>query len=788
MRLTRILAVLAVCLATFACQTAEQPQAFEPAKINDQYPSLKALGMPISKEENKEFSFTNKRSSYYYARGYNQPNNDWFSGWNVTTRRIFKDYQLYVNGTPLSRAESQLTVYPNEFVRTYPQATEVFTMFDHQDVLGIFLQVKSSDKIGISLIEENQLKFIESADGIDYFTPVEADDKVLAVTTISPTSVQSKQDGDQVMLTGGAEGQGFLIAMAESKSAVKTLLQEAQKNYESWMQKRAERMEYLLTDYVPLTTNNDTLNKAFRWVALTMDQLVTKQMGDGIYAGLPWFTDYWARDLFISFPGAVLVTGQYDVARNILLSFARYQNTDKNSKFYGRVPNRANPDGIIYNTTDGTPRFLIEMLNYVRYSGDTAIIRELYPAVQRSIEGPVKYWLDDKGYLTHDDADTWMDAKWNNKIPISPRGSRANDIQALWYDQLQAGVYFANFMHDRKNAAVWGAIAAKVKENFMRDFHASGKNMLADRLTAKGEQDFSMRPNQLFALDLVDDPALRMRITRTTWDSLVYPWGVASLSQMDDNFHPYHENWDYYHKDAGYHNGTVWIWNNGIAMQRMLEAGQKDIAWHLFNNMSEQALIRGAVGSLSENTDALPRPGADWVKFTGTFLQAWSNSEYLRVWYQYFLGIRPDVLADRLTLVPQIPTSIDVLDTEVRLGAHGHMSFEFRRTKSEETYSYHFEGSNPRVTFKLPGYPEVKFNVEGDDEKLMVKDDLSSKKLQVVIMGKGGAVKRQFQVAQSEEELKKIEVSNKIFEGTTFAKPYLRPGLKSIAKKNPVKH
>ena len=114
---------------------------------------------------------------------------------------------------------------------------------------------------------------------------------------------------------------------------------------------------------------------------------------------------------------------------------------------------------------------------------------------------------------------------------------------------------------------------------------------------------------------------------------------------MDPQFHPQHENWHYYHKDDAYHNGTVWLWNNGIAIQRMIEYGQQETAWKLFQNMNRQALHEGAVGSLSENADAHPREGKSWAGRSGTFLQAWSNSEQLRVWYQYFLGIRPDLMS-----------------------------------------------------------------------------------------------------------------------------------------------
>ena len=103
-------------------------------------------------------------------------------------------------------------------------------------------------------------------------------------------------------------------------------------------------------------------------------------------------------------------------------------------------------------------------------------------------------------------------------------------------------------------------------------------------------------------------------------------------------------------------------------MQRMIEYGQKEEAWKLFKNMNRLALHEGAVGSLSENADAHPREGQSWVKRSGTFLQAWSNAEHLRVWYQYFLGIRPDMLEGRIIIDPQLPSEVTSLETSVKIG------------------------------------------------------------------------------------------------------------------------
>lgn len=430
-----------------------------------------------------------------------------------------------------------------------------------------------------------------------------------------------------------------------------------------------------------------------------MDELITEQQGKGIYAGLPWFNEYWGRDMFIAMPGATLVTGQFDYTKEILKDFAKLQDTDTTSVTCGRIPNRANLEGILYNTTDGTPRYVMEAEELLKYSGDQSFLKDIYPSVVLSIDQSIRHHIDEKGYLLHEDADTWMDVK-RNGIPGSPRGNRANDIQYLWHSQLVSGVHLAELMGDKAHAEAWQAVANKLAQNFEQDYCNKDSILIYDHLNADGTPDLQYRPNQLYCFELINDDAFKQKVTRRVWEELVYPWGVSSLAQWDLQFHPQHENWHYYHKDDAYHNGTVWLWNNGIAMQRMIEYGQQETAWKLFCNMNRQASHEGAVGSLSENADAHPREGAKWAGRSGTFLQAWSNSEQLRVWYQYFLGIRPDMMKRVITVEPKLPAEITELETSVKIGK-GTLYYTYKDGK----FDVKLVGDEAEINLILPERP-----------------------------------------------------------------------------------
>ena len=480
---------------------------------------------------------------------------------------------------------------------------------------------------------------------------------------------QETDPGNVDHIAVGRSGDRFLIAVASSREAARELLEQAVVEAPAWSAARHARLEGVISGDHYLASTDPRLQEALRWLELTTDSLVTRQRGDGIYAGLPWFNEYWGRDSFISLPGATLVTGHFEEARAILTSFAKFQDLDRASRFYGRLPNIVKPGSIDYHTTDGTPRWVIALRDYVRYTGDRSIVTELYPNVQASIEGALANFTDAV------------------RLP-GARGQR--DMDGCAPRTRQGVVLAAQHARQRHPGAVVRAAAGGRAIRDCRRRHRIGHALvsrrgsaaqpvrarlrepatgrIADHLDARDVPNQQLRPNALFALQLLDQPTDAARAARQAWEALAYPWGVATLDQGDPDFHPYHVAPEHYHKDAAYHNGAVWPWLNGIAMQRMIELGQSDLAWRLFTNTNEIALTRGVVGGLPENLDAYPHPGETAPRLTGTYLQGWSNAEQLRVWYQGFLGIQPDLERGVIHLAPRLPKSAGNVEFNSRVG------------------------------------------------------------------------------------------------------------------------
>jgi glycogen debranching enzyme len=789
-------------------------------------PIIDSLAMAVSREENRQFSYTDKASGYFHGRTHTDNNPDWFNGWNIATKRIFHDYRLSMDGVALSRQDAIVVVAPNKIIRSFPKAAETLSMLDGLTVLVLTIGT-TGNRIGLALTGDLTDAGTLGPEGV-WFSPKEAAGTVLLVAPIAPrvTCTLDRAQGVTCAATGG----GFYFIHAQNQSDARRLLARVRRGRVALEAARANRMEALVSGKHALDAGNSDRTKALLWMRLTGDQLIMKQLGTGIYAGLPWFNDYWGRDTFISITGLLFTMGRYDEAAEIFTSFAALQDVDPNSKTYGRVPNRARPDGIEYNSADGTPRFILALFDMVGRNGDVAFAQRLWPAVKIAVAGVLKNNVDELGLITHDDADTWMDAKEKGQRAWSPRGNRAVDVQALWLGAFGAIRALATWakkirlqpISDPSNpkfgeieevgpeaefVANCNATAEKLRRAISTQFVDYERMRLVDHLKPDGTKDFKLRPNLVFALFGIDanfgpfkdkPRAFRrqqMMWTKQIWEGLAYPWGVATLSQDDPDFHPYHEHWHYYHKDAAYHNGTVWPWLNGALMSMLLGYGHTAQPWRLFENMNRQALQEGAVGSLAECADALPVDGALWARRTGTFLQAWSNAEHLRVWQEGFLGVEIRGLINQIVVNSSLPESAVNISMSVPYGK-GHLSGKWH-DHGPNRWSFELHGETCEFWFKVEDFktrgikwsfkPGQRVEITRDGQELIltaynaagrkiseVKEKSDQAYLDAISGGPYGHLQRNF-------ELDEKQLKEEIFANLDFCQPRLQPNLKSLS-------
>jgi len=618
------------------------------------------------KDTSRAFSFTNKK----YGQFYGETNSyfvDGWQGWTLRENRIFNDYKLLINNEEAERKTATAVVSPHLLKREYKSGIkEQFFFADSLDLIYVNFENLSNAPIKFELegittdeipvLNDNIVKL-----GIDRLIK----GRSLFLTCSSKIEKAEKINNRLILSIENNSSLQFFICVDFSDEGIKNY----SSNISSIILLKENRIKKLLEEnYVK--TSDEEFNKAFLWAVASVDALITEQDSKGIFAGLPWFNNNWGRDTFISLPGATFVIGNYKDAKEVLLAFAKYQDKNPASQNYGRIPNRVTLTESIYNTTDGTPWFVIQAYNYYKYSNDAAFIKEIFPAVKLAFEASMKKFVDEKGFLTHKDAETWMDAV-GPEGPWSPRGNRANDIQALWYQQLNYSGKIGRLLDDTVFAKQCDEAAEKLQRNFAPLFFDKQNLIVYDRLKADGTPDKSIRPNLFFVLNepaLIPSSVDRLNVLSTAMKELVYPYGVLSLSQNDDNFHPYHQYAPYYVKDAAYHNGIIWLWNSGPVIQTLCNFGLQDKAWSLTTELTKQILYRGAVGTLAELNDALPRTGEKECRLSGTFSQAWSLAEYIRNFYQDYLGVKPDAPNKTLYIIPSLPANLKNVEFFQKVG------------------------------------------------------------------------------------------------------------------------
>ncbi|MCF7800853.1 MAG: hypothetical protein K9N34_02420 [Candidatus Marinimicrobia bacterium] len=648
----------------------------------------------------REVVYTDKGDAFWMTRTGGFQDSPWH-GLRAAKRPYFRDFIIYANGNLLDREKAEVTVTADRLIRYYPhqKITTSWSLLDTSRALAVMIEAQRPAEFQIVPILEggnalSDLRPIISAPSARMYEIKAYAELPASYPYVKFAFSESFTDGGSVEKLPGRAG-GITVGKFHFSTT---------KNLTAWVQvadtpsafdlpdtkvvierlsQRKNRISQRLAR-TPVQSNNPELDQAIAWAHASLDALVMNQMGVGIYAGLPWFDEFWGRDLFITFPGAVLVSGGFETARQILAEFARYQDQYPASPTYGRIPNRAQPTDIIYNTTDGTPWFIREMWDYYRYTGDTEFLIQMYPVMKRAALGAMKNWVDKDGLLTHDDGDTWMDAR-GPEGPWSPRGNRAVEIQQLWLTQLEITGRVAGMAGDGAFAKRIGGVKEQAQRAFEALFRDPQTGRLYDHLNADGTPDLQIRPNALLAPPLLQEQAFDWQTFQETAPKLVTPAGILSLAQTDPNFHPFHQAPGLYVKDAAYHNGIIWMWNAGPWMSAALEFGQLKMADTLFNDLTNQLLQRGAVGTMAEVSDAWPQSDGE-IRLSGTISQAWSLGEYLRVFYQDILGFRPELNADAQPSITLRPRLISGLTHVAFTGYAFHDSFTVEYTNGDDAF------------------------------------------------------------------------------------------------------
>lgn len=389
-----------------------------------------------------------------------------------------------------------------------------------------------------------------------------------------------------------------------------------------------------------------SMKEWLKWLVMATDTFIVNRESTkrkSVIAGYHWFED-WGRDSLISLPGLTLITGRFEDAKEILLTFKRYCNK-------GVIPNRF-PDHAgdkpEYNTVDATLWYINAVLQFLKYTDEFEFVRQelwgtLKSIVDYHVEGTLhNIHVDDDGLVMHGPQLTWMDVVTDGQ-PVTPRDGKAVEIQALWYNALKTMQLLATRFSRKREAEKYLEMAEKTKKSFLEKFWNPNEGCLYDVIQNE-HKDPSVRPNQVIdaALDftMLDD-AKAEQMVETVGKRLWGRYGLRTLARSDPLYAGRYKG-DRMQRDRAYHNGTVWAWPTGPFVTAFLKTKKHAQKWRSFafenflKPLFQEETFRAGLGTISEIFDGDPPHEPN-----GCIAQAWSVAEPLRAYIEDVALKRP---------------------------------------------------------------------------------------------------------------------------------------------------
>ena len=190
---------------------------------------------------------------------------------------------------------------------------------------------------------------------------------------------------------------------------------------------------------------------------------------------------------------------------------------------------------------------------YVEATDDQAALAKVFPVLADMIDWHVR---GTRYHIGMDAADgllytgepgvqlTWMDAKVGDWV-VTPRIGKPVEINALWYNALASMADFAEQLG--QPADRYSALAAQVRHGFQR-FVRPADAGLADLLDGPAGDDFTLRPNQIFAVSLPHsplDPATQRTVVQVCGRALLTSYGLRSLAPNHPDYRPHYLGGDW---------------------------------------------------------------------------------------------------------------------------------------------------------------------------------------------------------------------------------------------------
>lgn len=463
----------------------------------------------------------------------------------------------------------------------------------------------------------------------------------------------------EITLAPGSVAEVSVVATATTETSAPRDL-----GFAAVMNRRRVASEQLRSATAVITSDHQQFNLWMDRARADLHMLLTETPEGFVpYAGIPWFVAPFGRDSLIT----ALQTLPFEpaVARGTLRYLARYQATvedDFTDQQPGKILHelrrgelanlREIPFIPYYGTVDATPLFVVLLADYVHWTGDRDLARELWPAVQAALawmQGPG--CPDGDGYLKYVQRSStgllnqgWKDSR-DAIMHASGELARAPialaEVQGYQYAALIGAADLSDAIGGGQQAPALRDAALRLRARFEDDFWMVDEGFYALALDGDGQpcRVISSNPGHCLWTGIIEPERATSVAKHLLGDTMFTGWGVRTLSARERLYNP-----------MSYHNGSVWPHDTAIAAAGLrrygIEEGFLALSTGLF-----QAVLHWDGLRMPELFCGFPRqPGYGPTRYpVACSPQAWAAGVVFEL-VSGMLGFMPDERRNQLML------------------------------------------------------------------------------------------------------------------------------------------
>ncbi len=412
-----------------------------------------------------------------------------------------------------------------------------------------------------------------------------------------------------------------------------------------------------------------------------------------ISAGIPWYSTVFGRDSVITSLQALPLQPQ--IAVDTLRYLARRQGRREDSyteEQPGKILHELRrgemartgeiPHVPYYGSIDATPLWLILLHETWRWTGDTALVRELLPNAERALDwidhygdldgdGFVEYArTSDKGLVNQGWKDSGNGVPWpDGRLPEPPIA--LVEVQGYVYDAKLRLAELFRHVGQTERAGALRREAAELRNRIRTAFWLDKLGIFALALDGQKRPVPTATTNAGHLLwSRVPSPEVARRLAaRFLEPDFFSGWGVRTLSAAHPVYNP-----------MSYHNGSIWPHDNAILVLGMALNGQARAALPIVTALYE-AGVHAEFQRLPElycgmSRQIGPRPVGYPVSCSP---QAWASGS-LYMLLQALLGLYPEAQSRILHVRdPVLPDFLGELTVSGLAIGGSRVALQFRR-------------------------------------------------------------------------------------------------------------